>query len=48
MNVQFLLGIGLGFAGLGGYYVVRGWRWTRDEWMSEAPALGTGRRRPRL
>ena len=35
MNVQFLVGVGLGLAGLGGYYVVYGWRWSRDEWMSD-------------
>jgi len=35
MNMQFLLGLVLGLAGLGGYYKVRGWRWSRDEWMSE-------------
>lgn len=35
MNVQFLLGVGLGLTGLGGYYVVYGWRWSRDEWMSD-------------
>ena len=36
MNEQFLLGVGLGLAGLGGYYRVRGWRWTRDEWTAAA------------
>ena len=35
MNMRFLLGMFLGLAGLGGYYRVRGWRWTRDEWMSD-------------
>jgi hypothetical protein len=33
MNVRFLLGVGLGLTGLGGYYLVCGWRWSRDEWM---------------
>ena len=34
MNVQFLLGVGLGLAGLSGYYLRRGWRWDRDEWVA--------------